>query len=453
MKQIIIIMTITVTTVLTGCTDFIRTDPPPTQLLSSSVFEQDQTALSALNGIYSRMASGGTSLWTGQDHLTKVCGLSADELVNLSASADITQFYENGVLGANSTLFSLWADPYQTIYSCNAVLEGATSPQLSPAIKDQLTGEALFIRAFCYFYLVNLFGGVPYLVSTDFETNNRVPRTPEAEIYRLMEQDLGRARQLLPGDFSGTTGERTRPTRWAATALLARVYLYNQGWAAAEREAAALIENEAFTLEELDAVFLKQSREAIWQLWPAAAGYNAADGKYLIISSAAGTASLSPALLDSFEPGDERKAHWTGSQTINGITYHYPYKYKVQSSLALSEYNVMLRLGEQYLVRAEARAMQGDLSGAESDVNAIRRRAGLAAIAQGTLPELLAEIERQRRWELFCEWGHRWLDLRRSGKAGQVLGPVKAGWDERDVYYPVPQSQLLNNPAITEYPQ
>ncbi len=59
---------------------------------------------------------------------------------------------------------------------------------------------------------------------------------------------------------------------------------------------------------------------------------------------------------------------------------------------------------------------------------------------------------RERQSELFTEWGHRWFDLKRTGQANNVLGAIKAGWSLGDVLYPIPETQLISNPAITQNP-
>ena len=80
---------------------------------------------------------------------------------------------------------SLWSDSYKFIYAANSILEGLNSSSLiSSAVNQQLTGEAKFIRAFCHFYLVNLFGDVPLILNTDYRVNAAVSRTPKAEVRR-----------------------------------------------------------------------------------------------------------------------------------------------------------------------------------------------------------------------------------------------------------------------------
>src|SRR5262249_9182339 len=135
----------------------------------------------------------------------------------------------------------------------------------------------------------------------------------------------------------------------------------------------------------LNNVFLKNSKETIWQIatpLPSSSNLNTVDGYNYILQGAPATGgalsqTLSTQLLNSFEANDQRKINWVGSKTAGGNTYYFPYKYKVYTSSTISEYTMVLRLAEQYLIRAEARAQLGNTTGAVADLNVIRRRAGL----------------------------------------------------------------------------
>ena len=115
---------------------------------------------------------------------------------------------------------------------------------------------------------------------------------------------------------------------------------------------------------------------------------------------------------------DNRKTSWVDSTTFNAVKYYRINKYKVQTATAATlgnEYTVMLRLGEQYLIRAEARAQQSNIDGAQSDINVIRNRAGLGNTTAATQSTLLSAIAKERKLELFGEYGNRWFDLKRTG--------------------------------------
>lgn len=439
----------------TGCTKFVQVKIPENQLVTGSVFSSDGSALSAINGIYSQMALSTGFASGGSSSVTQLAGLTSDEFINY-LPGDYPEFEGNAITPTNSVNTSaLWGEAYQYIYSCNAILEGVNSSNtLSTNVKNELSGEAKFLRAFCYFYLTNLYGDVPLYTTSNFEKNAISPKTTSILIYDQIVADLKDAKNLLNTDYSFTNGERVKPIKWAAIALLARVYLYEQKWDSAIDLSTQVIDNsQLYTMpSDLDSVFLKNSSETIWQLLPVQPGFNTQEGASFILTAVPTTISLTDFLISAFEIGDRRKSDWIGSYTDGTTTWFFAYKYKVQASSDLSEYSMVLRLAEQYLIRAESRARQNDLAGSESDLNSIRNRAGLPNTLASDQSSLLLAIEHERQVELFSEWGHRWFDLIRTNRADPVLGAEKAGWKSFAQRYPIPLSELQNNNQITQNP-
>ena len=441
---------------LTACEDFIQIDPPKTEITSETVFTSDAAATAAIRGIYSEMMTN--SSYTKGD-LELNTGLSADEFVNYSSSVEQLQFSLPALTATNSIVYNVfWTEAYKHILNANSMLEGLEkSVGLSDGVKNQLQGEAMFIRAFSHFYLVNLFGEIPYVTSTDYSLNAIAARDNLATVYQNIVADLIVAQNLMVADYSFST-ERVQPNKGAATALLARVYLYLKEWEKAEEQATMLIENESlYTLEtELNTVFLKSSKETIWQLKPVIPGTNTPQGLLFILNSipenSLGKVSLMDSFYDSFEAGDQRKDYWVGIYMNGTDSYYYPFKYKIDYNSTVLEYSVVLRLGEQYLIRAEARAQLNNLSGAREDINAIRNRSGLAEVNSDDQALLLLAIEQERKMELFAEWGHRWLDLKRTQRTDQILGAIKSDWQSTDEIYPIPNSERLVNPNLNQNP-
>jgi hypothetical protein len=461
----------------TSCKKLVEVKSPVNSVTDASVYENDLTAIASLTGLYARISSQEATSF-GQT-ISMFAGISADELsIWTGANATLQAYYTNE-LAANLSFSAgqeVWNTFYPIIFHANAAIEGlSASNQLSPAVKQQLLGEAKFIRGFLYFYLVNLYGDVPLVISTDFEKNRLLPRAPKALVYESIISELKEAQALLsPKYLSGglqpypSVQERVRPAKWAASALLARVYLYNGNFANAEAEATAVInENSLFSLSSLENVFLKNSAEAIWQLQPVVYGYNTDAGRLFNLSATpAGFSNdkpvyLSPVLYSAFETNDNRKLKWISTYTSGASVYNFPYKYKigeqnsaVSSPGALTEYLMMLRLGEQYLIRAEARAEQENLSGAKNDLDVIRMRAGLSGTTAIDITTLRTAILHERQVELFTEWGHRWLDLKRTGNANAVMSTiagVKGGvWQPTDQLYPIPLPEIQRDPNLIQ---
>lgn len=434
-----------------SCKKAIEVDPPINQIISSEVFKNDSTAKSAVLGIYSEMMRTQAQFCAGQT--TLYAGMSANELYFFSPDAR-KEFVDNEISNVNHLILAniFWNPAYKHIYTTNLCLERLSGSNITPSLKANLRGEALFLRAFCYFHLVNLFGDVPLILTTDYQKNARMSRTPANEVYEQMVTDLTEAAEILPSVYE--SGTRARVTKWAAKALLARVYLYLKRWDNAEVMASEVINAGIFTLPALTDVFLKTSSETILHLQPVNTVWNTWEGRDFLPASSNETPKyiLTERMLQSFEVNDNRKAVWVGSRVFNGQALQYPVKYKVYGSGApLTEYYIVLRLAEQYLIRAEARAHKLDLAGGLTDLNMIRLRAGLAGAAASDTSALLSLVEQERQAELFSEWGHRWYDLKRTGRINAVMLAINpTTWQGTDALYPIPSGEILLNPSLIQ---
>ncbi|MBE9601580.1 RagB/SusD family nutrient uptake outer membrane protein [Pedobacter sp. MC2016-24] len=442
-----------------SCEKLIEVDVPVNQLTSNEVFLDSVTAQAAVNGMYSVMYNttnaGTVTASTFGTFVINIPARSADEMYWPSSPDD--EFVTNTILPESTNITSLWISPYQTIYQANKIISGMEASSLSSTLKKQLIGEAKFVRAFCYFTLVNFFGDVPLVVSTDVLVTRVQGRTPVAQIYSQMIQDLKDAQSALSANYSWSANLRTRPNTWAATALLARVYLYNKDYALAESESSKVIAQQPmFGLPRLNETFLKASTETIWAFNTNQFGYPFIARALLPTSSAADpNQALTTTLVSAFERSsttpdleDDRYAAWVRTSP-GGIAY--AAKYTSNTAGANTEFAVVLRLAEQYLIRAEARAQQNNLLGSISDIDRIRTRAGLRGTTAQSREQLLLAVEHERQVELFLEYGHRWFDLKRTGRADVVLGALKGdNWHSTDLLYPIPQSQIINNTNLKQ---
>jgi hypothetical protein len=460
--------------VLFSCNKILNIDPPKENISAEIVFSNDLVAVSAMAGIYSSLISSIAFSGGGDAGIAALGGLSSDELVfntlRWPGRTDYIQFYQNELQADNILIESLWGSIYNSIYGANAMIEGLEgSTAISTPVKKQLRGEALFIRAFCYFYAVNLFNDVPLLLTTDYQANQKASRTAFSTVYGQMVRDLIEAKELLSEEYvegtSQAAPDRVRVNKFAAAALLSRVYLYQRDWVGAEAQATIVLNNTLYDLDtSLSQVFLASTaagaaanKEVIWQLMPVTFNANMAPNEgntFILYTGNDGSYffRLSDSLRKSFEPGDERYSKWAGVYVEGtGDSLWFPYKYKLKNTdTGRTEYSMVLRVAELYLIRAEARAERGNVSGAQSDINAIRHRAKLGNTSAGDKDALLAAVEQERRVELFSEWGHRWLDLKRRKRADDVLGLVKAPhWQSNDTLYPLPAKEMRLDKQLT----
>ncbi len=436
-----------------SCKKFVEVAPPQTEIEGVTVFSDNDAALSAALGVYASMQVSNLNICSGG--MTVYPALTSDELIYTSTNAELLSFQNNSIIANNGTgIYSrLWVPAYKTIFYANSVLEGViSSKKISDSIRDQIEGEMLVVRALNYFCLTNLFGDIPLELTTDYRINSVMSRTSVVQIYDQLVTDLLKAKDLLKEDYPSSS--RARPNKWAAAALLARIYLYKKDWVNAELQCASVINSNQYSLEsDLQNVFSQSSNETIWQL--ANDNSNTSEGASFVPSSATSRPSyaITDFLLSAFEDGDLRKTDWIGTNIVRGTTYSFPYKYKIKAFTPVTEYYVVLRLAEQYLIRAEARAQQGNIEGAQSDIDLIRGRAGLMSVTAGTKDSLLSEILHERQVELFCEWGQRWCDLKRTGLADVILGErKKPGWQSTDSLYPLPANEILRNPVLIQNP-
>ncbi|WP_256003995.1 RagB/SusD family nutrient uptake outer membrane protein [Pedobacter deserti] len=478
-NPVLIIWMFVCTTVISGCEKFVDLPAPATSINAENVYESDGTAIAVLTGIYTTMSSESSSLGNsagnGLSGMTVFSGLSGDEFTladGITETHNAYRYYKNRLESEFTGTRDFWVSAYSIIYNANAAIDGLNgTTKLTESIRLQLLGEAYFLRAFSYFYLANLYGDVPKVLSTDYSVTFDLPKSPREEIYQLIIEDANKARTLLSENYLDasllkSTIERVRPNKYAAAALLARVYLYHGDWEKAEEEATSVIQNKAaYDTVSVNNVFLKNSKETIWSLQPVTAATlaNTGDGRLFIPSSTTFPTStnyvyLSPSQLEAFDVDSKRYKGWVKSITSGGTTYYYPYKYKIGTVNAASpsEYLIVLRLAEQYLIRAEARAKRGNTTGALEDLDLIRKRAGLMASPAIGETAILNAIYHERQAELFAEWGHRWLDLKRTGRIDQVMPAVAltkgTTWDPRWALYPIPATDVLRNPNLPPNP-
>ncbi|KQM76972.1 hypothetical protein ASE74_17020 [Pedobacter sp. Leaf216] len=460
-KYVLVVLVITVS----GCKKLIDIEEPLNQVTTDQVFSSDKLATSARSGMFSSLSQ----MSTQSINVTLYSSLQADDLLYLSTVAGLQEYNNNSynVLSTGqSALFSEW---YSIIYRANAIILGLeNSTGTSVAIKKQYIAEAKFVRAYCYFNLVNTFGDVPLVLVTDPTITAFQPRETSANVYAKIIADLNDAKNNLLSNYSATTGDRIGVNRFVATALLARVYMFTGDYALAETNASEVIASSLYSLIPRatmgTALFIKNSAESIWQTPPPITALNQYTNEAATFIPATITAVTSfayridPRFTALFENTDLRRINWMNHTTLSGNVYSIPFKYKYRTqALALAagvtEYQTVIRLAELYLIRAEARARIGsNLTGALADLNTIRSRAAATESVATTPVALLADIALENRKEFFCEQAFRWFNLKRTGEADAVLSAIKAGYKPTAKLLPIPQVAIDANFNLTQNP-
>ncbi len=456
-KGAIILLSIVIFSTFFSCKKFLEVPTSVGQLSTEQIFSDSLLTDNSMKSIYIKLVSVADPGY----RQTLALGLAADELNMASPSGDYQQFLTNSLTNSNGRISAFWNDYYNIVYSVNLNLENLESHKpINTALWNRYIGEAHFLRAFIYFQMVNMFGDVPLVLKSDYSASMNMPRTPVSQIYDQILEDLNQANNLLAVQYDGAT--TIRANKLISQALLAQVYLYQQNWQKAEETSNLVLQSGKFKLVKVDQIFLKNNQEAIFQLMQ----YSTGDSQKNLEASTfvpknattIPTYPLQKSLVDAFDNTDARKAAWIKSNVINRVTYYYPYKYTaiLATGNARDEYTTLFRLGEQYLIRAESAAQLGHNDLAISSIDSIRKRAALplwktvSPISSTT--DLLNEVYKERRLELMVERGHRWDDLKRLNQANTVLGSIKTGWESTDVLFPIPITQLTNNPFLKQNP-
>jgi hypothetical protein len=427
--------------ILGGCTKIIDVATPQNQLTTDKVFADTTSAKAAMVNIYALFDK------TIDPNYNKWLELYTDNFDFLSSGTAQLEFYQSNLSVTNSTVKAMWANYYFVIYSCNDMLvQLQNSTGIPVAMKNSFGAEAKFLRAYANYYLVNCFGKIPLIVTTDVNQTAKIAQSDSISVYKQIMQDLGDAQNSLSVTYAG--GGRVRANKWAATALLARIYLTQHDWVNAEAAATAVINSGLYTpLLGPGNVFLANSKESILQFCTQNGFIT--DAASLIPATGTPGYAASQSLLSAFENGDLRKTNWLKSSVVSAVTYYYPFKYHNRTTNSSTpEYLTALRVAEEYLIRAEARAQQGNISGAVNDLNTLKARARnlptdmpdySATISQA---DCLNKVAHEWRVEFFAEWGHRFLDLKRFGSLNSVMSAYRSTWQNKAILLPIPSTEI-----------
>jgi hypothetical protein len=429
-----------------SCKKLIQVPTPENQLTTDKVFSDSTAATAALLNIYAVFEKN------IDPNYNTYMNVYTDELLYPGSGSDNAEFNSGRLAANNGTVSNIWSSNYSAIYACNQIIEQAGKSGLITSTAKALVAEAKFLRAFSYFYLVNSFGPVPLNLTTDVNITAKAIRSDTASIYKQITTDLKDAISGLPEN--SLSGDKGRATKWAGMALLARVYLYQRDWVNAEQQATLIINSGNYQLSPLESIYNANSIETILSLWTQN-GY-VTEAPALIPTSGVPTFPVTSSLLSSFETGDLRKSTWldsTNDVTSSSLLY-YPFKYKNRSNNPGSpEYLIVFRLAEMFLIRAEARAEQQNLNDAIQDLNIIRTRAGLPNISSNNdQNNLIKAVYNESRVEFCFEWGHRFLELKRTGTIDQVMEGIKNQWTHNSDLLPIPKNDLDYDKFLTQNP-
>ncbi|WP_345161642.1 RagB/SusD family nutrient uptake outer membrane protein [Pontibacter saemangeumensis] len=480
-KGIIFILLVGAT--LTGCKDDFLEIVPETSLSSATFFTKPADFQQAINAAYVPLRSivNDRAWLLGEMHSDNTYYARNPLFGATEQQEDIADFAiptANGVT-SNTHVLNQYRLDYQIIARTNQILASIEQVEFSDeAMKNNIIGQAKFLRAYAYFELVRYFGSVPlHLTPVPNREEAALPLASEEELYAQIVADASEAIPLLPPKSEQEEG---RVTSGAARTLLANVYIVQEKWAEAETllkevvnsgeyalvpEYADAFSNSTGNKNNIESVFEVQFMEGsaglngtfLYQFMPRPIGPE----ELMTITGTSNPQPLNgegnniptPDLIAAYEEGDEREEASIGYITLSGSSWKdgvYPYIKKYARTHALHNNHGMnwpiYRYSEVLLFLAEALAEQGKEGEAAEYLNMVRNRAGLDDYAGGNI---LEAIYRERRVELAFE-NKRWFDLVRTGRAMDVITAygerIKA--NPQAYYYPegsAPRSHVFSN--------
>jgi hypothetical protein len=476
----------------TSCEDYLDLKPISEETIDNAYVTGSQLE-AALTGVYESFQSSDYYVWDNvlfQDVMSD----------NYYAGGDNPEIFAIDavrVTPTNGRVFGAWSSIYNAISKANLVMERVPAlqdPNLSEERRAQMLGEAAFLRAYHYYNLVKMWGGVPLVLETVKSADPaevRKPRNTAEEVYAQIIADLEYALDnRLPDSYGGDPSvNKARATKGAANALLAHVYAqkpspdYNKVLLYAN----AVINSPAgYSLLQdyrhlFDGAHFNNDESIMEVQFLGANEGNWAPQMHLPPSISGDTwrkfVTPSHNLVNAFDSeGDEvRKdasilfeaAPWVdefwGNATGSEIPFAYKWKYAM--GWASTDRQYIFRLGDIILLKAEALNELNRPTEAATEVNTIRRRVQLPAVAEATAAsqEAMREvILKERRLELAQE-AHRWDDLRRYNVAIEVMNslnetdlrtgqPVNYNVTQSDLLLPIPQQEINRNPALEQNP-
>jgi starch-binding outer membrane protein, SusD/RagB family len=447
--------------IVSACDDTLNVQPvneiPAEQAISDAT-----TAYAALAGAYDALQDdGGHSYISGS--FTVFGDLPGDDVVHSGTFDTFLEADLNDLLADNGDIEGIWGIIYDAIARGNRLIEQVPAlGNVSDAEKNDILGQAYFLRALHYHNLVKHWGGVPLRLTTPASPAeaSQIARATVDEVYTQILADLAQARTLLP-----TTKSPTTASRGAVYALRTRVMLYQGNWAGviANADSATALAYSLVgdfsalftpnvTVEDILRVVFTPEEEHFMGWWYRSKG--AYGGRYEVAPSCllakafdadVNCSAASP--YATFNPTDQRAQATVGKNTNTEV-------FGAKWPTGIGDEGIhVIRYAEVILNKAEALARQNNLLGAVTEYNKTRVRAGLTAHVLGvdvaaTQQAVLDAIWEERRLELAME-GHRWVDLVRTGRAVAVMGIQNR---PHQVLFPIPQQELDVAPNLTQNP-
>lgn len=460
---------------LVSCKDFLVLQPED-QISSATFYQTAIDFNTAMVGAYSGLQTlhNGPVLYLGE--------LTTDNLEIQWTSPTVSEYEcdQANITSTNSFISSVWSTCFTAISRSNNILARIDNSSLDAAVKSQYKGEALFLRAYCYFYLVRFFGDVPIVKQTfsspDEVAASDMTRKPAADVYALIIDDLQNSATNLANVSSL---KKERASVGAAKALLGKVYLTRKDFAKSATVLKEVIDMNKYSLAtSYKSLFTNGNTslaESIFEIRYLSG--NVGEGNdfssyftpflfnmSIFPGNMTGSGRMVPTMdtYNAYEAGDLRKAASIGYPVTlsNGKTENATYGMKfVDFTTGVTGDGgvnfTSLRYADVLLMYAEALNETDKTTDAHTYLNMVRTRAGLTGLSGLSKGDFSLALEKERRMEFLYE-GQRWFDLVRTGRAQTVLNKYFADKglsfkvDAFELLMPIPQSEIDINPKLVQ---
>lgn len=434
------------------------TDQVDAHIIFSSIADLQKAVL----GVY--------AIWD-EEYMIQISTALSDECtlgsLNNGANGSAVNLFLWTYASSDQNINNAFANPYMVINRANLLLSSInTVPVATPAdntLKQQLQGELLAIRAFAHFELYRTFANastynanalaLPYVTNINIES--KPVRITTHDYLNQLQEDLTQAQSLT----QGSNNDITRITPVAIKALQARIALYTNNWANAVSSATEVIQDIPLaTMTDFPNIWTNQSNaEVVFKLKRTNLSSISPGGIYLNVPFGIVYFAPSSKLIATYDLVNDIRAgsYFTPNTSYPGQSNYLVNKYAGSVGQQNITDAIVFRTSEMYLIRAEAYLNQGNLNGAQDDLNSLRtaRIKNYTPQTYNSSSELLAAILNERYKELAFE-GHRYYDLRRlgytiqrnqadAGQAATTLSPSSPAY-----IIPIPQQEVLSNPNI-----
>ena len=458
---------IVTSTLFVSCSDEFTLLAPHSQRNVDNFYQTKTDFETALSGVYDALQSGGaygnqsdiaTGGTGGYWMMTEMRSDNTDQGGDVTGlAAAVAQLNEFAETSLSEYTLGAWMGSFQGVARANTLITRIKSADLDNNFKDQVTGEALFVRSLFYYNLAMLFGNIPMPLEEILETNPKQTQLTQTQVLTQLVTDLTDA----AGKMSGTRSQFGRASKWSALTLLGRVQLHLGNNSEAASALNQVINSGEFSLlsnyANLWGPTNENSEESIFEVQFVSGGFGEGSGFTNSFSPSAdlqtgeGGGRNRPTIDVSraYETGDLRyKVSMDTLYVLNGDTTYQRHVKKYESN-PFSNFDadnnfIVFRYADVLLMAAEA---LGESAQAYSYINQIRTRAGLSDISASTPGSFEDKLLQERRVELAFE-NHRWYDLLRFGTAVSTMNAqfAQQGFsitiNENNLLFPIPQREI-----------